>query len=52
MDTGLADDERLRRTLHDWFAWMTAAYAQHPDDPGDVPAGLAVPHWSWAGPVD
>jgi hemoglobin len=51
-DAGLAADEALRQTLHDYFAWATtttmAAYAGSPDD---VPAGLAITRWSWKGPV-
>jgi hemoglobin len=49
-DSGLAGDERLRQTLHDYFAWTTTTVmASCPDSADDVPAGLAVPHWSWDG---
>lgn len=51
-DTGLADDEELRRTLHDYFTRATAAMAAYPRSPDDVPDGLAIPHWSWDGPQD
>lgn len=48
-DAGIADD-RLRRVLHDYFAWATtttmAAYHESADD---VPDGLQIPHWSWDG---
>lgn len=42
--------EPLRQVLHDYFAWATttsmSAYAASADD---VPDGLAIPRWSWAG---
>jgi hemoglobin len=50
-DVGLAEDPRLRRTLADWFGWMTAAMAAYPHSPDDVPSGLALPVWSWHGPA-
>jgi hemoglobin len=52
VDADLSADERLRQTLHDYFAWSTNTsmnrYSMCKDD---VPAGLAVPHWSWTGLV-
>jgi hemoglobin len=51
-DAGLPDDPRLRRTLTDWFAWMTAAMAAYPRSPDDVPGDLPLPVWSWNGPVN
>lgn len=51
-DTGLADDERLRRTLHDYFARATVTTMNgYPESPDDVPDGMSVAHWSWDGPV-
>ena len=51
-DVGLADDERLRQVLHDYFAWVTSTtmsgYHRSADD---VPDGLDIPHWSWSGLV-
>jgi hemoglobin len=49
-DAGLAGDERLRQVLHDYFAWatVTTMYRYH-ESAADVPAGLAVPRWSWDG---
>jgi len=48
-DAGIADD-RLRRVLHDYFAWATtttmAAYHESADD---VPDGLQIPRWPWDG---
>jgi hemoglobin len=51
-DTGLASDERLRQTLHDYFAWATIdSMARYPESADDVPDGLAIPQWSWDGLV-
>jgi hemoglobin len=50
-DAGLPGDPRLRRTLADWFGWMTAAMAAYPRSPDDVPADLPLPAWSWHGPA-
>jgi hemoglobin len=51
-DAGLADDERLRRVLHDYFAWatVTTMYRYH-ESAADVPDGLPIPRWSWDGLV-
>lgn len=49
-DVGVSGDADLWSVLHDYFAWATtttmAAYHQSADD---VPAGLAIPTWSWDG---
>jgi truncated hemoglobin YjbI len=50
-DGALADagvtDERLRKVLHDYFAWATTTTMyQHS---GKIPDGLSVPQWSWDG---
>ena len=52
-DAGLASDERLRRTLHDYFAWATTVdmYRYH-RSADDVPSGLRMPQWSWDGLVE
>lgn len=51
-DVGFARDERLRRVLHDYFAWATTtAMARYPNSPEDVPNGLHIPKWSWHGLV-
>ena len=49
-DAGLAGDERLRRVLHDYFAWAatTTMYRYH-ESADDVPDGLPIPRWSWDG---
>ena len=51
-DVGLDRDERLRRVLHDYFAWATTVTMnRYPDSAEDVPDGLHVPKWSWQGLV-
>ena len=52
-DAGLADDDRLRQTLHDYFAWATTiSMARYNASADDVPAGLPIPRWSWDGLAD
>ena len=52
VDVGLADNDRVRQVLHDYFAWATTTtmnrYHRSADD---VPDGLHLPHWSWDGLV-
>ena len=43
--------EPARSALYDYFAWSTRRMAAHPDSPDSVPAGAALPHWDWSGPV-
>ena len=51
-DVGLAEDERLRAALHDYFAWATTTtMSRYHGSEDDVPDGLRIPHWSWGGPV-
>src|SRR5262245_61885620 len=51
-DVGLARDERLRRVLHDYFAWATTTTMSHYQHSGeDVPGGLDDEKWSWNGLV-
>ena len=53
VDVGLADDERVRQVLHDYFAWATTTtMARYHRSADDVPDGLAIPHWSWDGLVE
>ena len=48
-DVGLTA-EPLRQVLHDYFAWAaTTTMARYHESADDVPAGLAMPHWSWDG---
>lgn len=52
-DTGLGDDDRLGRVLHDYFAWATTTtMARYHGSKDAVPDGMAIPRWSWDGPVD
>jgi len=51
-DAGLATDERLKRALHDYFAWATTTtMARYHESADDVPHGLHIPKWSWDGLV-
>jgi hemoglobin len=52
LDVGLARDERLRRVLHDYFAWATTTtMSRYHHSAADVPDGLHIPKWSWHGLV-
>jgi hemoglobin len=52
-DVGLVADDGLRQTLHDYFAWATTTtMARYHRSADDVPGGLAIPLWSWDGPVE
>jgi hemoglobin len=49
-DIGIPGTGPLRQVLHDYFAWATTTtMAQYHDSAGDVPGGLTIPKWSWAG---
>jgi hemoglobin len=48
-DVGVARDERLRRVLHDYFAWATTAMSRHDRSADDVPERMSIPKWSWDG---
>ena len=51
-DVGLTGDERLRRVLHDYFAWATTTTMdQYHHSAEDVPDCLHIPKWSWDGRV-
>jgi hemoglobin len=53
VDVGLADDERLRHVLHDYFAWATTrSMSRYHRSADDVPDGLHIPRWSWNGLVE
>jgi hemoglobin len=52
VDVGLADDDRLRRVLHDYFEWATTTtMSRYHRSEEDVPDGLSIPLWSWDGLV-
>ena len=49
-DIGLTAAESPGRELHDYFTWATTTpMAAYQDSADDVPAGLALPRWSWTG---
>ena len=50
-DAGVPDDERLRRTLTEYFAWGIGYMARYHESADDVPGGLGLPQWSWGGLV-
>ena len=52
VDVGLANDDRLRQALHDYFAWATTTtMSRYHRSADEVPEGLRIPHWSWEGLV-
>jgi hemoglobin len=52
-DAGFGADEPVRQVLFDYFAWATTTtMARYHDSEDDVPADLAIPHWSWDGLVE
>jgi hypothetical protein len=51
-DAGIPDDEPLRSTLVDWFAWSNRVVNHTYERPELVPDDLTLPHWSWDGPVE
>jgi hemoglobin len=52
VDVGLARDDRLRRVLHDYFAWATTTtMARYHRAADEVPDHLGIPRWSWNGLV-
>jgi hemoglobin len=51
-DVSLDGNERLRRVLHDYFAWATTTtMSRYHHSADDVPNGLRIPSWSWDGLV-
>jgi len=51
-DVGVDPDQRLGRTLHDYFAWATTTTMDRFHGSADeVPDGLPLPKWSWDGRV-
>jgi hemoglobin len=52
-DIGLTASEVLWQVLHDYFAWATTTtMARYHESADDVPAGMTIPKWSWAGLQD
>jgi hemoglobin len=53
VDVGLASYGSLCRALHDYFAWATrTTMTRYHRCADDVPDGMRIPKWSWAGPID
>jgi hemoglobin len=52
-DVGLAQPGRLAQVLHNYFVWTTTTtMSRYHESADDVPAGLAIPKWSWDGLVE
>jgi hemoglobin len=50
-DAGLPHDPELRGALRDYMAWAVDEVMAYDPPESVVPQGLAVPHWSWDGPL-
>lgn len=50
-EADLPADPALRAALVAYFRWSITRMSRYPDSCDDVPAGLALPRWSWDGPV-
>lgn len=50
-DAGIPADPRLRASLKAYFRWATSALTAYPQSADLVPARLALPRWSWDGPL-
>ncbi|MEV4052339.1 group II truncated hemoglobin [Amycolatopsis sp. NPDC049688] len=48
-DAGLPADPEFRAALRAYMEWAVAEVLTYPGPPAGVPAGLAVPRWSWNG---
>ncbi|MEV6828729.1 group II truncated hemoglobin [Amycolatopsis sp. NPDC051102] len=48
-DAGLPADPEFRAALRAYMEWAVAEVLTYPGPPDEVPAGLAVPRWSWNG---
>jgi hemoglobin len=51
-DAGLPADPQFRGALRDYMQWAVADVLAYSPEGSTVPAGLAVPHWSWDGLQD
>jgi hemoglobin len=52
-DAGFGTHDPVRQVLFDYFAWATrTTMARYHESEDDVPAGLAIPSWSWDGLVE
>jgi hemoglobin len=48
-DAGLPDDAEFRAALRAYMEWAVGEVLSYGTDAADVPAGLAMPRWSWDG---
>jgi hemoglobin len=49
-DVGLDASGPVRQVLHDYFAWATTTtMSRYHESADEVPDGLRIPRWSWAG---
>jgi hemoglobin len=48
-DAGLPDDPEFRAALRAYMEWAVGEVLSYGADAADVPAGLAMPRWSWDG---
>ena len=48
-DAGLPDDAEFRDALRAYMQWAVDGMLAYPDGDAAVPAGLAMPSWSWDG---
>jgi len=50
-DAGLPPDPEFRAALRAYMEWAVAGVLDYGDPAAEVPAGLAMPRWSWDGLV-
>lgn len=50
-DAQLPDDLALRRVLHEYMTWATSDVHEYSPRGSTVPSDLAMPRWSWDGPL-
>ncbi|MEU8634068.1 group II truncated hemoglobin [Amycolatopsis sp. NPDC048633] len=48
-DAGLPADPEFRAALRSYMEWAVAEVLTYPGPPGEVPAALPMPRWSWTG---
>jgi hemoglobin len=52
-DAGLPDDPDFRAAMKSYMEWAVRDVAlAYPHDVASVPAGVAMPHWTWDGPAE
>jgi hemoglobin len=51
-DAGLPDDPDLRAGLRAYMEWAVDDVMAYTPKGSEVPAGLAMPHWSWEGLIE